>query len=116
MRAAQVDDTTHPRLLAFAAMCAGARGIRRLRRELAAGRARPEAPTRTGSSRYSAAAKRRFPNHRFAPDLEADLYFPALGVVIEVDGPLHDNPTAQADDEAKDARYGALGLKRYRLR
>lgn len=55
-------------------------------------------------------------NHRFAPDLEADLYFPALGVVIEVDSPLHDGPTARADDERKDDRYRALGLTPYRLR
>jgi hypothetical protein len=55
-------------------------------------------------------------NHRFAPDLEGDLYFPKLGVVIEVDSQLHDGPTAQADDERKDDRYRALGLKPYRLR
>ena len=55
-------------------------------------------------------------SHRFAADLEADLYFPGLGVIIEVDSPLHDGPTAEAGDERKDARYRALGLRAYRLR
>ena len=111
VRGAQVDDTTHARLLAFAAINAGARGIRRLRRELADG----PSPTRSVNEDEVLEIFRRggrpFANHRFAPDLEADLYFPELGVVIEVDGPIHDSPTARADDERKDERYRALGLR-----
>ena len=116
VRAAQVDDTSHARLLAFAALHAGARGVRRMRKELADG----PSPTRSANEdevlEIFRSGETPIPNHRFAPDLEGDLYFPALGVVIEVDSPLHDSPTARADDDAKDERYRALGLRRYRLR
>jgi very-short-patch-repair endonuclease len=47
--------------------------------------------------------------------MEVDLYFPALGVVIEVDGGVHDNPTAKADDAAKTERLEALGYTVLRL-
>ena len=116
VRQAQVDDTSHARLVAFAAMNAGARGIRRMREQLAAG----PSPTRSANEdevlEIFRSGATPVANHRFAPDLEADLYFPALGVVIEVDSPLHDGPTAQADDGRKDERYRALGLRPYRLR
>ena len=116
VRQAQVDHTSHARLVAFAAMNAGARGVQRLRRELAEG----PSPTRSANEDEVLEVFRSgatpLVNHRFAPDLEADLYFPALGVVIEVDSPLHDGPTAQAGDERKDERYRALGLRPYRVR
>jgi hypothetical protein len=99
-------------LLAFAAKNSGRRGVSRLRRGLADG----PSPTRSANEDEVLEIFRRggqpLPNHRFAPDL----YFPELGVVIEVDSPLHDGPTAQADDERKDARYRGLGLRAYRLR
>ena len=116
VRQAQVDDTSYASLLAFSEMNRGRRGVSRLRRELADG----PSPTRSANEDEVLAIFRSgatpIANHRFAPDLEADLYFPTLGVVIEVDSPLHDGPTAEADDERKDARYRALGLKPYRLR
>ena len=116
VRAAQIEDTSHARLLAFAAMNAGARGIRRMRRELADG----PSPTRSANEDEVLEIFRNggqpIANHRFAPDLEGDLYFPKLGIVIEVDSALHDGPTAEADDERKDERYRALGLIPYRLR
>ena len=116
VRQAQVDGTSHLSLLAFAEMNRGHRGVERLKRELRDG----PSPTRSANEDEVLAIFRSgeapIPNHRFAPDLEGDLYFPALGVVIEVDSPLHDNPTARADDDAKDERYRALGLRHYRLR
>jgi hypothetical protein len=116
VRQAQVDDTTHARLVAFAAMHAGARGIQRMRRELADGPSRTRSANEDEVLEIFRSGETPIPNHRFAPDLEGDLYFPKLGVVIEVDSPIHDGPTAQADDERKDERYRALGLRPYRLR
>ena len=46
---------------------------------------------------------------------EVDLYWPHLRLVVEVDGKPHDNPTAKADDDAKQARLEARGLKVLRL-
>ena len=46
---------------------------------------------------------------------ELDLFFPALGIGIEVDGPPPDNPTARADDAAKTLRLEARGVKLLRL-
>ena len=116
VRQAQVDDTSHVSLLAFAAKHRGARGVSRLRRELADG----PSPTRSANEDEVLEIFRRggepIANHRFAPDLEGDLYFPELGIVVEVDSEIHDGPTAQADDARKDERYRALGLTPYRLR
>lgn len=116
VRQAQVDDTTHLRLSAFAEKNRGRRGVSRLKRELQEG----PSPTRSVNEDEVLEIFRRggapLVNHRFAPDLEADLYFPALGVVVEVDSPIHDGPAAQAGDERKDERYRALGLRPYRLR
>ncbi len=47
---------------------------------------------------------------------EVDLYWPALRIVVEVDGQPHDNPTAQADDDAKTRRLEARGVRVLRLR
>jgi very-short-patch-repair endonuclease len=47
---------------------------------------------------------------------EVDLFFPRAGVVFEVDGAPHDNPTAQADDERKRARLESRRLRVLRLR
>ena len=115
VRQAQVDDlTSHARLLAFAAQNPGVRGVRRLKRELADG----PSPTR---SRFEDDVLEVFrtggeplPNHEIGDD-EVDLYFPKLNLVIEVDGGVHDNPTAKADDAVKQARLEALGLTVLRL-
>ena len=53
-------------------------------------------------------------NHVIEGD-ETDLYFPGLGVVVEVDGPPHHNPTIAADDAAKQARLQRRGLRVLRL-
>lgn len=116
VRQAQVDDTSHALLSAFVAMRPGHRGVGRLRRELADGPARTRSANEDEVLAIFRSGETPLTNHRFAADLEADLYFPALGVIIEVDSAIHDSPTAQADDERKDARYRALGLKPYRLR
>jgi hypothetical protein len=106
VRQAQVDDTTHARLVAFAAMNAGARGVRRMRKELADG----PSPTRSANEDEVLAIFRSgatpIANHRFAPDLEADLYFPALGVVIEVDSR---STTARPRRQTTSARTSATG-------
>ena len=46
---------------------------------------------------------------------EVDLFYRDLGVVIEIQGSPHDNPTAKADDAAKAERLEAHGLKVYSL-
>ena len=115
VRQAQVDElTSHARLLAFAAQNRGVRGVRRLKRELADG----PSPTRSRFEDDVLDVFRKggepLPNHEFGDD-EVDLYFPKLNLVIEVDGGVHDNPTAKADDAVKQARLEALGLTVLRL-
>lgn len=117
VRQAQVDElTTHARLLAFAALNAGQRGVARLRAELQAG----PSPTRSGFEDEVLEVFRvggePLINHRIAPDLEVDLYWPALGLVMQVDGSPHDNPTAQADDAANTTRLQSRGLRVLRVR
>lgn len=115
VRQAQVDGlTTHARLLAFSAYSAGARGVARLRAELADG----PSPTRSAFEDEVLEILR----HGGTPETnaivfgeEVDIYYRDLGVVIEVQGPPHDNPTARADDAAKAARLEARGLKVYSL-
>jgi hypothetical protein len=115
VRQAQVDElTSHARLLAFAAQNKGQRGVARLKRELADGPSR----TRSGFEDDVLEVFRTGgePEHNYEiAGLEVDLYFPKLGVVIEVDGGVHDNPTAKADDEAKQAQLEALGYTVLRL-
>ena len=110
VRQAQIEDTTHARLVAFLAMHAGERGVRRMRRELA------EGPSRTRSAnedqvlevfRHGGAP---IPNAILFGD-EVDLWFPKLSTAIEVMSPLHDNPTAEADDLAKKARLESRGIR-----
>jgi hypothetical protein len=115
VRQAQVDEaTSHARLVAFAAMCRGQRGVARLKRELADG----PSPTRSGFEDEVLDIFRTGgepqPNVSIDGD-EVDLYWPQLGIVIEVDGQPHDNPTARADDAAKRSRLEARGLKVLRL-
>jgi hypothetical protein len=115
IRQAQVDKlTTHARLLAFAARNGGQRGVRRMRRELRDG----PSPTRSGFEDEVLEVLRSgevpLPNEKVFGE-EVDLFFPRHGVVIEVDGGVHDNPTSRADDEAKQARLEARGLKVLRL-
>lgn len=115
VRQAQVDDlTSHVRLLAFAAANSGRRGVARLKRELSEGPSR----TRSGFEDEVLDVFRHggepLQNHRIGRD-EVDLFFPRLNVAIEVDGPVHDNPTAQADDAAKQARLERRGVRVLRL-
>jgi hypothetical protein len=115
VRQAQVDElTSHARLLAFAAQNKGHRGVARLKKELADG----PSPTRSGFEDDVLEVFRTGGNPEPNYDLhgeEVDLYFPKFGVVIEVDGGVHDNPTAKADDEAKTERLEALGYTVLRL-
>ena len=115
VRQAQVDElTSHARLLAIAAQNKGQRGVARLKRELADGPSR----TRSGFEDDVLEVFRTGgePDHNAdLHGMEVDLYFPRLGVVIEVDGGVHDNPTAKADDAAKQARLEALGYTVLRL-
>ena len=111
VRQAQVDEaTSHAKLVAFAAMNRGRRGIVRMKRELATG----PSPTRSGFEDEVLELFRTggepLVNHVIAGD-ELDLYFPRLNVAIEVQGQPHDNPTAQADDEAKRQRLARRGVK-----
>ena len=110
VRQAQVDDTTYARLVALSAMNPGHRGVARLRSELA------EGPTRTRSANEDDVLEvfrhggDPIPNVVIAGD-EVDLFFPELNVAIEVQSPLHDNPTAQADDIAKKDRLERRGVR-----
>jgi hypothetical protein len=113
VRQAQVDDlTSHARLLVFAARNAGARGVARLRNELADGPSR----TRSGFEDDVLELFRRggepVPNYKLGGD-EWDLAFPALRTLLEVQGDPHDNPTARADDIAKQERAEAVGWTVY---
>ncbi len=53
-------------------------------------------------------------NYRLGDD-EFDLAWPALRTLVEVQGSPHDNPTARADDIAKEFRANARGWKVYWL-
>ncbi len=115
VRQAQVDElTSHARLVAFAAKSRGVRGVARLKRELADG----PSPTRSGFEDEVLEVFRTggepLVNQVIGGD-EVDLYWPKLGVIIEVDGSPHDNPTAQADDAVKQARLQARGYTVLRL-
>ena len=116
IRQAQVDRfTTHARLTAFALAHRGTRGVARMKRELADG----PSPTRSANEddvlELLRHAGRILPNHVIAGD-EVDLYLPEHNTAIEVDSPIHDNPTAQADDAAKQARLEARGITVRRIR
>ena len=110
VRQSQIDHTTHARLLAFAAMHAGERGVRRMRRELAEGPSR----TRSGNEDEILELFRHggepIPN-AIVHGKEVDLWFPERNTAIEVMSALHDNPTAQSDDEAKAAHLEARGVR-----
>ena len=116
IRQAQVDKhTTHARLAAFALLHRGARGVARMKRQLADG----PSPTRSANEddvlELLRHAGRILPNHVIDGD-EVDLYLPDHNTAIEVDSPLHDNPTARADDAAKQARLQARGIRVRRIR
>jgi hypothetical protein len=111
VRQAQVEGlTSHPRLLALGAQNPGKRGIGRLRRELEDG----PSPTRSANEdevlQVFRAGGQPVPNHVIDGD-EVDLWFPELGVALEVQSELHDNPTARADDEAKRERLQRRGVR-----
>ncbi len=116
VRQAQAEGTTtHARLLIITARSAGVRGVVRLRAELAAG----PSPTRSAKEDkvldLLRSNPRILPNHDIDGD-EVDLYLPDHGVVIEIDSPLHDNPSAEKHDAEKQHRLEAKRLKVYRLR
>jgi hypothetical protein len=115
VRQAQVDElTSHAHLLAFAALNHGARGVARLKRELADG----PSPTRSAFEDDVLDLFRHggqpIPNYKLGHD-EFDLAWPALRKLLEVQGSPHDNPTAHADDIAKEARAAARGFEVYWL-
>lgn len=116
IRIAQAEKaTSHARLLAFSALHRGARGVARLKSELAEG----PSPTRSANEDTVLELLRHggqiLANHDIGGD-EVDIYLPEHRVVIEVDSPLHDNPAARKHDAAKQARLEARGLRVYRLR
>ncbi len=43
--------------------------------------------------------------------IEVDLYWPDQALVVEIDGPGHERPRTRRDDEAKDQRLGAAGIR-----
>ena len=115
VRKAQADGlTTHAKLLAFAASNPGRRGVARMKRELREG----PSPTRSGFEddvlEILRSGGEPLVNHVIDGD-EIDLFFPKLGVGLEVDGSPHDNPTAKADDEAKTERLRNRGVKLLRV-
>lgn len=116
IRQAQAErSTTHARLVVHAARSAGARGVARLRAELADG----PSPTRSANEDRVLDLLRHggriLSNHDIDGD-EVDIYIPEHDVVIEVDSVLHDNPAARAHDAAKQARLEAKGKRVYRIR
>ena len=116
VRQAQVDGlVSHARLVAFSAIKRGRPGVARMKRELATG----PSPTRSVNEDEVLEIFRTggdpLINHVIGGD-EVDLYFPKLGIAVEVDGPPHDNPTAQADDAAKGQRLQARGIRLLRVR
>jgi hypothetical protein len=110
VRQSQIDDTTHAALLSFAAINKGARGVARLKYELAEG----PSPTRSANEDDILEVFRRGgepePNKTIF-GVEVDLYFARLGVAVEVMSSLHDNPTAYADDVAKKAYLEGKGVR-----
>lgn len=102
--------TSHARLLVVAARSGGARGVVRLRVELADG----PSPTRSArEDRVLDLLRHGGPvltNHVIDGD-EVDVYLPAQRTVIEVQSELHHNPAARRHDEAKRARLEAKGLR-----
>lgn len=110
VRQSQIDDTSHARLLTLSATRPRHRGVRRLRRELA------EGPTRTRSANEDDVLEvfrhggEPEPNAAVFGE-EVDLWFPKLNTAVEVQSALHDNPTAQADDEAKKQRLERRGVR-----
>lgn len=107
--------TTHARLLLFSARNAGARGVSRLRRELAHG----PSPARSANEDRVLDLLRStgtiLSNHDIDGD-EVDLYLPEHNVAIEVDSDLHANEAAQKHDAEKQARVEAKGVRVYRIR
>jgi hypothetical protein len=113
VRQAQVDEqTTHARLLVFAAQHPGARGVARLKRELADGPSRTRSGFEDDVLDLFRHGGEPVPNFHVGDD-EWDLAFPARRVLLEVQGSPHDNPTARADDIAKQARAEARGFTVY---
>jgi hypothetical protein len=111
VRQAQVDDlTSHAALLAFATMNKGARGVARLKHELADGPSRTRSATEDEILELFRKGGQPIPN-AIVHGREFDLYFPSLDVAVEVMSGLHDNPTAHADDEAKKLHAEARGTK-----
>lgn len=115
IRQAQAErTTTHARLVLFIARSAGTRGVARVRAELAEG----PSPTRSAKEDevldLLRSSPRILPNHEIDGD-EVDLYLPEHGVVIEIDGPLHENPAARRHDAAKQARLEAKRLRVFRM-
>lgn len=109
VRQAQVDGlTTHSRLLVFAEINCGARGVARLKRELAEGPSRTRSANEDDVLELFRSGEQPETNYLLGGD-EWDLAFPAQRVLVEVQGPPHDNPTARADDIAKQRRGEALG-------
>lgn len=115
VRQAQVDGhVTHARLLAFAALNAGRRGVARLRAELADGASRTRSGFEDDVLDLFRHGGEPIPNFTLGAD-EFDLAWPALRKLVEVQGSPHDNPTARADDIAKEARAYAHGFTVYWL-
>lgn len=115
VRQSQVDGaTTHARLVAFAALNKGSRGVARLKRELEDG----PSPTRSANEDRVLDLIRHggepLVNHVIGED-EFDLVYLDQRVIVGIDGPVHENPTAKADDAAKQDRAEALGFVVYRL-
>jgi hypothetical protein len=115
VRQSQVEHTTFAKLLAFAHINKGARGITRMRRELADG----PSPTRSANEDEILEVFRRggepIPN-AIVFEEEVDLWFPKLDTAVEVMSGLHDNPTARADDEAKRERLQSRGVRVFWIR
>ena len=108
--------TSIPQLVELLARSRGRRGAGRLARVLA-----KAAPTRSELEDVAMAVLHSFAAPEFRMNakvagVEVDVYFPAAGVVLELDSRFHDNPIARADDAAKSARLQAAGYLVQRLR
>jgi hypothetical protein len=111
VRKAQAEGlTSHAKLVAFAACSKGQRGVCRLKKELEAG----PSPTRSANEDEILEVFRTggepLANHVVGGD-EVDLWFPKLGIAVEVQSELHDNPTALKDDVAKKERLERRGAR-----
>jgi very-short-patch-repair endonuclease len=97
----------------------GHRGVRRLRRALRA--YRPPPTTKSGLERrmlrrLHQAGIREPRVNTLVAGYEADLYFPAARLVVEVDGrPYHDSPRAFESDRIKDAAWQMAGVAVIRI-